>query len=239
MSTTVTMYAPAGTFATVQLGPPYGNVTLAADGSVVVDSSQVATLLKAGFRFLTGSSDIAFFGLPGSNASDVTSIVAAVLPVSGTAFTIALQPAYACKLQVKNTQSGAVAGLNVVLVGTDGRGNTITETLAVNGASTATFTTANAYAKITSITPVGTVTNVTTIGVGQSNALALPLSPTFTDLVVFKETLSTGLATGDLSTPVDETVGTVDTVAGTWIPSSAPNGTTKSYYVYYTWNSAT
>lgn len=232
MSTT-TLVAPAGTSQVLAPGGPY---TVAGDGTVVVQSAIVPDLLKAGFNFVSANSDMAYFFLP--PATELVSVVAAVLPVSGTAFTIAASPAYACKLNVRCVQSGAVAGLVVNIVGVDGRGNTVSESVNVAGASTATFVSANAYATVTSITPVGTVTNVTTIGVGQSNALALPLPSTFVDLVVYKEGRMTG-ASQILAVPVNEAVGTVDTVAGTIIPSgTAPNGTTMSFVFYYSWNTA-
>ena len=227
----INLYAPAGTS---QVSTPGGVVNVGSDGIVSVPSQFVPDLLRAGCRFAAANSDIVFFALP--PASDLVSIVAAAAPTSGTPMTLAGQPAYACKLNVRCVQTGAVANLVVNIVGVDGRGNAVSESVSVAGSSTATFVTTNAYATVTSVTPVGTVTNVTTIGVGQSNALALPLPPTFVDLVVYKEARMTGAA-GAMATPVNETVGTVDTVAGTVIPSgTAPNGTTLSFVFYFGWN---
>jgi hypothetical protein len=221
-----TLIAPAGVS---QVAGPGGPYLVAADGTVVVPNSLVNGLLGAGFQFIGQQVDTQYFLCPPT--ADLVSIVAAVLPVSGTPFTIALQPAHACKLQVRGVYSGAVAGLVVNLVGTDGRGNAVTETVNVAAASSTTFLTVNAYAKLTSATPVGTVTNVTTIGIGQSSALALALPPAFVDLVVFKESMATA---GTAVVPADEAVGTVDTVAGTLTPSSAPNAA-KCYHVSYAW----
>jgi|SRR5579862_6012210 len=229
--TTTLMIAPANAPQLVQLGA-LGNVVPGADATVLVDSSKVPDLLKAGFRFATQSSDMVTFLAPA--APDLVSIVAAVLPVSGTPFTLAAQPGTACKLQVRCIQSGAVAGLVVTIVGVNAQGLTVTENVNVAGASTATFTTANAYQSVTSATPVGTVTNVTTIGIGVSGALGLPLPPGFVDLVVTKEAKC---ATGP-GAPANETGFTVDTVAGTCTPTSAPNAT-LSFQISYTWTSAT
>lgn len=223
----VTLSAPAGT--NVVQGGPLGNFVVASDGTVSVPSELVSKLLNAGFQMLAQSSDELFLQAP-SAGTDLTSIVAATIPVSGTPYTVAAQPDVPRKLNVRCVQSGAVAGLVLNLVGTDARGNAISESVNVAGASTATFVTANAYATLTSATPVGTVTNVTTLGVGVGAALALLLSPNFIDLVVYKEAVSTGTATF-----ADEAVGTVDKVAGTVAPTTAANGT-KSFKFWYTWN---
>jgi hypothetical protein len=225
----VTLYVPAGVSTVAVPGSP---LAIAANGTVSVPPGKIVSqLLDAGCQYVSSDTDVAWFVAP--ILSELVSIVAAAAPTSGTAMTIALQPAYAVKLNVRGVYSGAVAGLVVNIVGTDGRGNAVSETVNVAAAASTTFKTVNAYSHVTSITPVGTVTNVTTIGVGQSNDFALPLPPTFTDLVVYKEGL---IATGGLTAaPVDETVGTVDTFAGTWAPSSACNGT-KCYAVSYSWN---
>jgi hypothetical protein len=223
----VTLSAPAGTNV-VQLGAGV-SATVAADGTVSVPSAYVPQLLAAGFNVITQNSDELFLQAPAAG-TDLTSIVAATIPVSGTAYTIAAQPDVPRKLNVRCVQSGAVASLVLNLVGVDARGNTVSESVNVAGASTATFVTANAYATVTSATPVGTVTNVTTLGVGVGAALALLLSPGFIDLTVYKEAVSTGTATF-----ADEAVGTVDKVAGTVAPTTAANGT-KSFKFWYTWN---
>lgn len=226
----VTLYVPAGVSTVSAPGGPY---TPAANGTISVAPGPVLlALLTAGCQLMVQNTDSATVNAP--LASELVAIVAAALPVSLTPMTIAAQPDYPCKLNIRVVQSGAVAGLSVLVVGVDGRGNTVNESVNVAGAASATFVTANAYSKVTSITPSGTVTNVTTIGVGHSTALALPLSPVFTDLVVYKEGLSAtaGAITGD------EAVGTVDTVAGTVIPTTAPNGT-KSFTFWFSWNAPT
>lgn len=230
--TTVLLKAPPGVQGTV-LGPAGAVITQGADGTATVDVSLVSSLLSQGWQYVSQNSGMAYFNSP-PVGTDLTSIVAAAAPTSGTPMTIAAQPKLAAKLNVRGVYSGAVAGLVVNLVGIDGRGNAVSESVNVAGASSTTFVTANAYAKVTSVTPVGTVTNVTTIGVGLSTALALPMSAAFVDLVVYKEVTATA---GTAATLADETVGTVDTVAGTIAPTTAADGT-KCFYFYYTWTAA-
>lgn len=216
--TTVVLRAPPGATGPVQA--PGGPYQPAADGSVVVDASLVPTLLRSGYAYFF--SDTGSVTVSAPITAELVSVIAAALPVSGTPMTLATQPGYPRKLQVRCVQSGAVAALVVNLVGVDGRGNTVTESVSVAGASSATFPTVNAYAKVTSVTPVGTVTNVTTIGVGVGTALALPLPPVFYDLLVYK-------ANVDLT---DEAVGTLDATAGTIVPNTVPNAT-HNYTFWY------
>jgi hypothetical protein len=226
----VTLYVPAGV-SVVQV--PGGPFTPAANGTISVPPGPVVTaLLSAGCQLMIQSTDSVIYNAP--LASELVAIVAAALPVSLTPMTIAAQLAYACKLNVRGVYSGAVANLVANIVGIDGRGNSVSETVNLAAAASTTFVTVNAYSKLTSITPVGTVTNVTTIGVGHSTALAIPMSPVFTDLVVYKEGKSA--AAGAIT--ADEAVGTVDTVAGTIIPTTAPNGT-LSFTFWFSWNSPT
>lgn len=215
----VTLIAPAGATSVIHGGN--GKTAQAGpDGSVILDVSNfdIGSLLRAGYRYFRVANDECVVQAPAT--ADLVSIVAAVLPVSGTAFTIAAQPGVPRKLQVRCVQSGAVASLVVNLVGIDGRGNAITESVNVAGASSATFATANAYAKLTSATPVGTVTNVTTLGIGVGAALALPVPQVPSGLVVYKASVA---ATGSAAY-ADEAVGTVDATANTISPTSAPDG---------------
>ena len=235
--TTVLLKAPSNVTGGTVLASAGLTYAVGADGTALVDSSAVQGLLIQGWTFVSQSSGMAYFLLPPAN--DLVSIVAAAAPTSGTAMTIALAlPPYACKLNVRGVYSGAVANLVVNIVGVDGRGNVVTETVNVAAASSTTFLTVNAYSSVTSVTPVGTTTNVTTLGVGQSNAVELPLPPAFVDLGVLSEGRMTGAAQ-ILAVPVGETVGTVDTVAGTVLPSgTAPNGTTMSFVYRFTYTQA-
>lgn len=219
MSTT-TMKAPAGVSG--QVTGPAGTVTIGADGTAAVDSGLVDTLLKAGWTFAWTENRYAYFQAP--ITQELVSIVAAATPTSATPMTLASQPGSPRKLQVRCVQSGAVAGLVINIVGVDARGNVVSESVNVAGASSATFITANGYAHVTSVTPVGTVTNVTTIGVGVGSALALPGPASMFDLVVNK--VSAGIADDVVSTA------TIDTVANTIQPTSIPNAT-LNFHVWY------
>jgi hypothetical protein len=222
----VTLFAPTGAN---QVSGPGGPYVVAADGTISVPTSLVGALLQAGCRFASNRADTAYFQCPA--AADLVSIVAATIPVSGTPYTIAAQPDLPRKLAVRCVQSGAVASLVLNLVGTDGRGNAVTESVNVAGASSATFNTVNAYSHLTSATPVGTVTNVTTLGIGVAADLALPVSPAFVDLVVYKASVATA---GTAAVMADEAVGTVDAVAGTIATTSAPNAV-KCMQVWFAW----
>lgn len=222
--TTLLMKAPPGITGSVYAGPSF-QYQVAADGTISADQSVVPILMKAGFTFCFA--EVGHLYVVAPIAAELVSVVAAATPVSGTAMTLATQPAVPRKLQVRGVYSGAVAGLVVNIVGVNGQGVTVSETVNVAAASSTTFPTVNAYAKVTSVTPVGSVTNVTTIGVGVGAALALPLPPIFTDLVVFKEA----------ATQVDETVGTVDTVAGTVSPTTAPDAT-HNFDFWFAYNRA-
>jgi len=223
--TTVVMRAPAGATGTVQ-GPAGLQYTIGADGSVTVDASLVPPLQRAGYTYFFTDSGNEYIQAP--IAAELVSIVAAASPTSGTPMTIAAQPHWPRKLQVRGVYSGAVANLVVNIVGVNPQGASVTETVNVAAGSSTTFPTVNAYAKVTSVTPVGTTTNVTTIGVGVGNALALALPSGFQDLNVFKAIVDTS----------DDVVGTVDLVAGTITPTTAPNGT-HNYGFWYQFSRAT
>jgi hypothetical protein len=228
---TVTLVSPLGAAQPSTLMLP-GGVTIvpASDGTIILQPSQYSfldPLLNSGWRFFRYDNENTFWQAP--IAAELVSIVAAAAPTSLTPMTIAGQPDIPRKLQVRGVYSGAVANLVVNLVGVDGRGNAVTETVNVAAAVSTTFPTVNAYSVVTSVTPVGTTTNVTTIGIGVGPALALLLPPSFSQLVVTKETVA---ATGTASM-VHEATGTVDTVAGTVSPTSAPNGA-KNFAFYYT-----
>lgn len=228
---TVTLISPLGASAPMNLQLPGGTtLTPAADGTVVLQPSQYAfldPLLNSGWRFFRYENENTFWQAP--KAAELVSVVAAAAPTSGTPMTLATQPDVPRKLQVRGVYSGAVANLVVNIVGTDGRGNAVSETVNVAAGASTTFPTVNAYSIVASVTPVGTVTNVTTIGVGVGTALALLLPPTFSQLVVTKETS----ATTGTAPMVHEATGTVDAVAGTVSPTAAPNGAIN-YAFFYT-----
>jgi hypothetical protein len=106
--------------------------------------------------------------------------------------------------------------------GTGPDGTALSQTITLN-AATHTFTSADAYAHLTSATvaallPGGDVLD--TIAIGQSGALGLPIPSGAVSVTVQKENVS---ATGSTA-GADETAGTVDATARTVIPSTSANG---------------
>lgn len=229
MPAQVTLVAPPGFNSTVDGGG--GRKFLPnADGSVTVDGNLVAALLSAGFKHFRVNSDTAFFIAPA--AADLVSIVAAVTPANG-ALTIAAQPDFPRKLQVRLVDDGThhITAGTLTLVGIDGRGNAITEVISIITAVSVTLKTANAYAHLTSATVAGMLggQSTDTIGIGVAADLALPIpGNTFADFSVYKENVSATAA----AVMADEAVGTVDTVAGTVSPTTAPNGA-HSFMFWY------
>lgn len=167
-------------------------------------------------------------------AAELVSVKAAATPANG-AITIAAQPDYPRKLQVRvvigTTTTTAITAGTLTLLGLNAAGQVITETLSLIANASTTLTTANAFARLTSGTvaayaAAGSGTG-NTLGIGVATALGLTLPPGFSNLIVFKENLNNA----------DEAVGTVDTVAGTIIPTTVPNAT-NNYRFWYTYNTA-
>jgi hypothetical protein len=162
----------------------------------------------------------------GAAAPDVVSIVADVLMADGVQI-IAAQPTYPCKLQfnITDADSSVTAGIATV-VGRAWDGTALTEDVDLTGGSAVKLTT-YAYMTVTSITISGLVGNAAgdNLGVGPDNAIALPIPLTATGVTVF-------LAFVD---GASEAVGTVDDVAMTIEPTTAPDGT-KIFDFYFTYS---
>lgn len=155
--------------------------------------------------------------------------------VTAVALTIAAQPAIPCKLNIIKTDAdnSYAATVTIVGVGTGGEAiaGEVVALLAPDGSHT--YVTANAYAKITSITvsALSGNTGADHIAVGQASALGLPIPTIAASVVVYKETVSATPA----SVPVNEAVGTVDTTARTVIPTTAANGVKSfNFWVSFT-----
>jgi hypothetical protein len=111
------------------------------------------------------------------------------------------------------------------LVGVGKDGEPVTEAFNINTTGgTRTLTTAAAYATLTSATITAGSGFAGTVGIGVASALALPgsRSPAASAYVVHKAAVNNA----------NETVGTVDAVAGTIVPTTVPNGT-NNYAFYY------
>jgi hypothetical protein len=144
---------------------------------------------------------------------------------------IAAQPDVPRKLFVfiTDANSSITAG-NLVLVGIDASGAAIRETITLTG-GTATKTTVNAFAILTSATidSLAGAAGADHVAIGVGDALGLPVRAGAV-LSVFKEAVGATVA----STPVNETVGTVDSVARTVIPTTATDGT-KCLWLWYSY----
>jgi hypothetical protein len=199
------------------------------------DPSQLQSALNSLITQLNSSSGLgltARFTAP--IAAELISIKAAATPANG-AITIAAQPDYPRKLQVRVVlgtpgTTNITAG-TLTLVGTNAAGQTVTEVVSLVTAVTVTLQSANAYAQLTSGTVAGYVASGSgtgnTLGLGVSAQLGLPLPAGFSVLNVFKENVDNA----------NEAVGTIDYVAGTVSPTTAPNAS-HNFDFWYSVNSA-
>lgn len=152
-------------------------------------------------------------------AATTTTFVADV-SIANSACTIAAQPDYPRKIQIVITDanSSITAGL-VTVIGVGASGQALNQAIDISNGGTHTYTTTDAFASITSITPSGLVGNAAAdhISAGPTNALGLPgcKTPTGATFAVYKTDVDNA----------NETVGTVDATAGTITPTTAPNGT--------------
>lgn len=159
--------------------------------------------------------------------ADLTTIVAALDPIANANLTIAAQPDFPRKLQIRvvDANSSTTAG-TLTITGKNQHGLVVSESFSLSG-GTATKTSVNAYATLTSAVVSGVVGAAAgdTIGIGPATALALPaaLSPVPGSFSVFKSCVANA----------NEAVGTVDSTAGTIVPTSVPNGT-RVYDFFYT-----
>lgn len=166
-------------------------------------------------------------------AAELVTIVAQA-NIANSAAAIAAQPAYPRKLQIEVTDanSSITAGI-ITVVGVGPAGEAVTETINIANGGTHTYTTANAYAKVTSITPSGLVgidVGTDKIQAGVATAMGLPIPAGATSVVVYKA----GVAATGTATAADDTVGTVDTTARTIVPNTAADGT-KSFDFWFSY----
>ena len=240
------MSAPAGVSGVVHAGGATYNI--ASDGTATVDNSLVSTLLNAGWSIFLATVKQAFFKAP--IAAELISIKAAATPVNGAA-TIAAQPDYARKLQVRivigTTTTTAITAGTLTLVGVDQDGNAITEVVSLVQNASATVKTQWAYAKLT----IATVAGYTASGSGTGNTLGIGVAADLgvvtnlgeVNLTCVKATkiVSTFTGSGSAVTtvsvvPSDDVAATttVDTVARTIAPTTAPGstGTTSTDFMF-------
>lgn len=229
MAITVTMLQPAG-WAGQLVAISGATYTPSAAGVITVAQADVIDAQKAGFVPLTGGVDKAFFNSP--LPADLISVVAAANAsnTAANALTIAAQPVHARKLQVRIVDDGThhLTGI-VSLAGIDQDGNTISENVTVTCTASMTFKSKYAYAGVTTAT--STVTGAggtTTIGIGVSNDFGVPTQPGayptgVSALVCTKSTKITKvLGTSNTAADDDAATTTVDAVARTIAPTTAP-----------------
>ena len=236
----ITMIAPAGLGGTVNGNSQ--NYTVGADGTIAnVASQDVLTLLRAGFRFVSGFVTKTVFRapLPADTTSSTPAIVSPVTPSNG-ALTIAAQPPHARKLLVQihigTTTTTAITAGTVTLVGTDQDGNAVSDVLSLVKTATAVVKTAHAYAALTPPVVAGYAASGSgtgnTVGIGCSNDFGVPTAPNVVDFALLKSTCTITTFTPSSTaadvlwalTAADDAAAsaTVDPVARTVAPTTAP-----------------
>ncbi len=167
-------------------------------------------------------------------ASELVTIVNAVDAADGAQIIALATPKCPCKLNVRivDANSSITAGI-VTLVYTDQNGVPHTETLPMAG-GTRTLLTTYAALFVTSVTISGLAGAAAgdTIGVGQSAHLALIGSPNGANYDV-----KIAKVAATILTLVADSAGTVDAVAGTILPSTAPDGS-KVFGFWFTYSAS-
>ena len=147
---------------------------------------------------------------------------------------VAAQPDVPRKLLVfiTDANSSITAG-TVTLTGLDATGATVREVIDISNGGTKTYKTANAFAVLSTLVVAGLVGNAGAdhLAVGVDSALGLPI-PAGAVVTVSKEAVVAAPTVSPL--PVDETVGTVDQVARSVDPTTAPDGT-KGLHFWFGW----
>lgn len=155
-------------------------------------------------------------------AAELVSVVNAVLP-SEVALTIAAQPDYPRKLQVRVVTGSTAGTLTLVGIGVDGEAVTQAIDISTSGGDR-TVITDKAYATLTSATITALEGAAGTVGIGVADALALPSQQPgiVTAFAVHKAMVGNA----------NETIGTVDATARTISPTSAPNASLNFQFFY-------
>lgn len=237
---------------TAEIGDMFGAATDATGAGSSADTSAGAgnagkvLLLDAGGKAdgvdlsaPTGSASIAragYVAYPGPAAVQTTAgacTIVSDVAITAVALTLALQPGVPCKLNVIKTDADSSYAATLTLIGVGPGGEALNEVvalLAVDGSHT--YTTVNAYAKITSATvsALSGNTGADHIAIGFTAALGLPIPQGATSVVVYKVAHDATL----IATPIDEAVGTVDATARTVIPTTSPDGT-KGFFIWFSY----
>lgn len=203
-----------------------GNVLVGADGTAVVDSRDVPTLLGAGATFINAMSR--FQPISAARAGTAARIVASAALSNGT-FAIANQPDVPRVLAVRvDPGTSAITAGNVVIPYVANDGTTTTDTLALSTAASTVFTlnTSKGVMIVNSVTAAGLVGGASPkIEVTDTNFLAMAVDPGFQGFSVLKANVD----------GANETIGSVIASAGAISPTTAPNGT-HTYGIGYSYN---
>ncbi len=225
--------APSGTTYTPNAT---GQVTL----TLPANNADILFLQRLGFFVVQTQTNAIHIDSP--LPADLISIVAAVTP-SNAALTLAAQPPHARKLQYRivigTTTTTAITAGTLTVVGTDQDNNPITEVVSLIENASATVKSAYAWASITSATVAGYVASGSgtgnTIGIGLSNDFGLPTGVSPANLKMVKSTKITKvLGTSNVAADDVASTGTLDTVARTFAPTTAPaaNGLVDFDFIY-------
>lgn len=226
MALSVNMMQPVGWGG--QLVCQSGNTyTPNALGVISVAQADVDNATKAGFLTLVGGVDRVLITAP--VVADLVSISAAAI-ATNRALTIAAQPPHARKLQTRQVIVTAITAGILTIIGIDQDGNNTTEVESLIAAATQTLKSKYAYASVTSATVSGLVGGGDgTLGIGLSNDFGVPTipgQPSGLTLVCTKATKITAvLGTSVTAADDDAATTTVDSVARTIAPTTAPSAT--------------
>lgn len=186
------------------------------------------------FVGVPGHSHVGYVAYSAPIAAELVTIVADVAVGDG-ALTVAAQPDVPRKLQVRKTDADSSYSATLTIVGKGPAGEAVTEVVSLLAADgTHTYTTSNAFSKVTSATVSLTTGNGGSdhISIGVAAALGLPIPSGAGSVAVYKEAVGATIA----STPVDEAAGTVDGTARTVTPTTAANGTKALHFWFnYDW----
>lgn len=197
-------------------------IPLFAVGTLTVGTNVSGVTVQTTAATVTAFKEARSISFTAPIAAELVSVVNAVLP-SAVALTIAAQPDYPRKLQVRVVTGSTAGTLTLVGVGVDGEAVTQAIDISTSG-GTRTVITDKAYATLTSATVSALEGAAGTVGIGVGSALGLPSQQPgiVTAFAVHKAMVGNA----------NEAVGTVDATARTIIPTSAPNAS-RNYQFFY------
>ena len=136
------------------------------------------------------------------------------------------------RVVIGTTTTTAITAGTLTLVGVDQDGNSVTEVISLVRTSSATVVSANCYAKLTSATVAAYAASGSgtgnTVGIGLSNDFGLPTAQGLSavNFAVVKSTKITKvLGTSVVAADDAAASGTVDAVARSFAPTTAPGAT--------------